>query len=290
MTILLEYSPKYVPQLPPRLQFQFLFCQFWYPLFAVFSLLMFVMPLYALATDSLYANVNFPQFILYYAPNSIMLILIVCMLKWFGLARPYYAKSLSWEGTLFLFFARWPWVIWGTISAMRDHVTKSFVDFRVTPKGNGPKSLLPLRVSAPYMVLAGVSTLAVFASSDVQHAVGFYWFAAFNAFLYGVLVLVILIKHLRENRIPLRINLGRVAVQGALGLATAVGPVAAFRGHGLEGIYGLQYGAEPLRLVRVSYPASGAGRGGEGERFYTFDPAWITPAGDLEEDSDGQEI
>jgi len=37
---------------------------------------------------------------------------------------------------------------------VRDYITRSFVDFRVTPKGSGPKQLLPARAFAPYVVLA----------------------------------------------------------------------------------------------------------------------------------------
>ncbi|TIP32714.1 MAG: N-acetylglucosaminyltransferase, partial [Mesorhizobium sp.] len=115
------------------------------PLFAVFALMMYVMPIYALTTGRNFANVMFAEFVLYYAPNSVALVGLVIMLKAFGLSRPMTAKTLSWEGTLFLFFARWPWVLWGTLSAVRDCITKSFVEFRVTPKGSGPKHLLPAR-------------------------------------------------------------------------------------------------------------------------------------------------
>ncbi|MGO8655733.1 glycosyltransferase family 2 protein, partial [Rhizobium ruizarguesonis] len=38
--LLLRYSPSLVGRLPPRLKFQFLFSQLWYPLFAFFMLLM----------------------------------------------------------------------------------------------------------------------------------------------------------------------------------------------------------------------------------------------------------
>jgi cellulose synthase (UDP-forming) len=274
MTIMLEYSPIYLSKLSPRLKFQFLFRQLWYPLFAVFSLFMYVMPMYALLMGQSFANVTYVEFLLYYAPNSISLIVLVMLLKAFGLSRPLTAKTISWEGMLFSFFARWPWVLAGTLSSIRDFVTKSFVDFRVTPKGSGPKNLLPARVIVPYVALAIGASLPVLLVDRASDATGFYWFAAFNAFVYGLLVIVIITRHLVENRISLRRNVAKLALQASLaGIALSV-PGAAFYDRGLEGIYGLQQGAGSVRIVSVAYPVSGAGRGGIGTRTFHFDPGW----------------
>ncbi|MGX8008622.1 glycosyltransferase family 2 protein [Mesorhizobium sp. ORM8.1] len=274
VTILLEYTPRYFHKLPPRLKFQFLFCQLWYPLFAVFALMMYVMPIYALFTGRNFANVMYGEFVCYYLPNSVALVGLVIMLKAFGLSRPMTAKTLSWEGTLFLFFARWPWVLWGTLSAIRDYVTKSFVDFRVTPKGSGPKNLLPARVFTPYVALAVGAALPVLVVKHPFDATGFYWFATFNAFLYGLLVLVIITKHIAENRISLRANAARFALHASLALVALGVPAAGFYDRGLEGIYGLQQGAGGLRIVRIAYVVSGAGMGDIGSRNFYFDPGW----------------
>ncbi|AZO15760.1 glycosyltransferase [Mesorhizobium sp. M2A.F.Ca.ET.043.05.1.1] len=277
VTILLEYTPKYFGKLTPRLKFQFLFCQLWYPLFAVFALMMYVMPIYALATGRNFADVMFAEFVLYYAPNSVALVGLVIMLKAFGLSRPTTAKTLSWEGTLFLFFARWPWVLWGTLSAVRDCVTKSFVDFRVTPKGSGPKQLLPARAFAPYVVLAIGAALPVLLVKHPFDATGFYWFAAFNAFLYGLLVTVIIARHVRENRISLCANAAKFALHASLALIALGVPLAGFYDRGLEGLYGLQQGAGGFRVVRIAYVISGAGMGDIGSRRFYFDPGWEAP-------------
>ncbi|QKC84598.1 cellulose synthase catalytic subunit [Mesorhizobium sp. NZP2077] len=274
MTIMLEYSPIYLSKLTPRLKFQFLFRQLWYPLFAIFSLFMYVMPIYALLSGQNFANVTYTEFLCYYAPNSTVLVLLVMILKAFGLSRPLTAKTISWEGTLFSFFARWPWVLAGTLSSIRDYLTKSFVDFRVTPKGSGPKNLLPARVIVPYVVLAIGASLPVLLADHASSATGFYWFAAFNASIYGLLVVVIIVRHLVENRISLRRNVAKFALQASLaGVAVSV-PGAALYDRGLEGIYGLQQGAGSLRIVSVAYPVSGAGRGGVGTRTFHFNPGW----------------
>ncbi|MER8465093.1 cellulose synthase catalytic subunit [Mesorhizobium sp. M1396] len=277
VTILLEYSPTYFPKLPPRLKFQFLFCQLWYPLFAVFALLMYVTPMYALFTGRNFANVMYADFLVHYVPNAVALVGLVMMLKAFGLSRPMTAKTISWEGTLFLFFARWPWVLAGTLSSIRDYLTKSFVDFRVTPKGSGPKNLLPARALAPYVALAIGAALPVLLVDHPFDATGFYWFAAFNAFLYGLLVVVIVVRHVIENRIPLRANAAKVALQASLATLALAVPAVSFYDRGMEGVYGLQQGAGGLRIVRIAYVVSGAGQGDIGARNFYFDPAWGSP-------------
>lgn len=166
------------------------------------------------------------------------------------------------------------WVLAGALSSVRDYLTKSFVDFRVTPKGSGPKNLLPARVIFPYVALAIGASLPVLLVDRASDATGFYWFAAFNAFVYGLLVIVIIIRHLAENRISVRRNVAKLVLQASLaGVALSV-PSAAFYDRGLEGIYGLQQGAGSLRIVSVAYPVSGAGRGGIGTRTFHFDPGW----------------
>ncbi|TGQ51716.1 glycosyltransferase [Mesorhizobium sp. M1C.F.Ca.ET.193.01.1.1] len=273
-TILLEYSPTYLPRLSPRLRFQFIFCQLWYPLFAVFALIMYLMPIYALLSARNFANVTYPEFILFYLPSSLIPVGLVVLLKGFGLSRPTTAKAISWEGMLFHLFARWPWVLAGSMASVRDYLTKSFVDFRVTPKGSGPKTLLPSRVVVPYLVLAAGASLPVLLVERPASATGFYWFAALSGAIYGVLVAVIIAKHLTENKILVRSNSASIALQGCLAAMALFLPIAGFYHRGLEGIYGLQQGAGHLRIVRITFPVSGAGQGGVGTQNFYFDPGW----------------
>jgi len=232
--------------------------------------------MYALVTGRNFANVMYADFLFYYLPNAGALVGLVMMLKAFGLSRPMTAKTISWEGTLFLFFARWPWVLAGTLSSLRDYLTKSFVDFRVTPKGSGPKSLIPFRAFVPYVVLAVGAALPVLLVDHPFDATGFYWFAALNAFLYGLLVLVIVVRHVIENRIPLRANAAKLAFQASLTMLALAVPVVGFYDRGMEGVYGLQQGAGGLRIVRIAYVVSGAGQGNIGTRNFYFDPGWET--------------
>ena len=101
-------------------------------------------------------------------------------------------------------YARWPWVFAGTVTAIRDWVVGSSAEFRVTPKGSDPAGPLPARVLMPYVFLSVTSALAVLLLRHVGTANGFYVFAIANAAIYATLLLVIVIKHIRENGIVVK--------------------------------------------------------------------------------------
>ena len=134
VTILLRYTPSYLRKLPLRLKLQFVFCQLWYPLFSVFMLLMYCLPLAALLLDTNMVGVSYLDFCLHI--SSIWIVLSVMAFWWRKQQwlRPIDVKMPSWEGTLFL-FARWPWSLMGSVAAVRDWAWGNTLDYRVTPKG-----------------------------------------------------------------------------------------------------------------------------------------------------------
>jgi hypothetical protein len=134
-------------------------------------LVMYLLPLVALSIDSNQVGVNYPDFIVRIFP---VWIFITGTVLWCGKQRwlrPREAKVLSWEGALFL-FARWPWSLLGTISAVVDWLRGRILDFRVTPKGRGDAKPLPLRVLAPYAFLSITSGLPVLLLGNIKIAVG----------------------------------------------------------------------------------------------------------------------
>jgi hypothetical protein len=188
----------YFGKLPLRLKLQFAFCQLWYPLFSLLMFVMYLLPLVALSLDSNQVGINYPDFIVRIFPVWIFVtgtVLWCSKQRWL---RPREAKVLSWEGALFL-FARWPWSLLGTISAVVDSLGGRTLDFRVTPKGRADARPLALRVLAPYVFLSITSALPVLLLGNIKIAVGFYAFAAANSLLYAVLLMVIIIMHRREN-------------------------------------------------------------------------------------------
>jgi cellulose synthase (UDP-forming) len=196
MTILLRYTPTYFRKLPVRLQAQFLFCQFWYPFFAVW-IAMYALPIYALVIDQNITGVAFFEFVLRMATLAVVLSALVYWIKGNGWLRPKEAKVVSWEGALFL-LARWPWALIGVVVAVIDVIRGRTADFRVTPKG-GSRGELSARVLMPYFFLSVTSSLPVIVLSDVQVAKGFYFIAALNAVMYAVLLIVVVVRHAREQ-------------------------------------------------------------------------------------------
>jgi cellulose synthase (UDP-forming) len=271
--LLLQYSPKYVPSLPGRLKFQFLFSQLWYPLFSFFMALMFVMPVIALVRGESFANVTYVDFLVHFGPLSAILIVMAYRWRASGSFRPFDAKILSWEATLFL-FARWPWALAGTAAAIRDWLTGSFVDFRITPKGSSQVDPLPARVLAPYGLLSLGSIMPVLLIGDAGKAGGFYIFAIVNALLYAILMLVIVVQHARENTVRAARRSYRSALAASL-LGLIVLPGVATAERGMNGIESLGWGAGRLSLIEYRYSVAGAGLARDELRKARFNPRWI---------------
>ncbi|MGO6816264.1 glycosyltransferase family 2 protein [Rhizobium brockwellii] len=272
--VLLRYSPSLLGRLPARLKFQFLFSQLWYPLFAFFMLLMFALPIIALVRGQNFVTVTYPDFLAHFAPLSIALVVMAYRWRASSSFRPYDAKILSWECMLFL-FARWPWALAGTLAAVHDFVTGSFVDFRVTPKGRSEVDLLPVRVLAPYAVLALMAVLPALAIGDAGASKGGYFFTILNAAIYCALLLVIVGHHSKENTVAAAPRFYRPAMATVL-LALVALPGAATIMRGKDATEALAWGSGRLQLFEERYAASGAGRGGTALRTIFFKPRWIS--------------
>jgi cellulose synthase (UDP-forming) len=245
MTILVQYTPKYLARLPLRLKLQFLFCQFWYPLFAGFMLIMYLTPIAALFSDSNMVGVTYPEFAVRFFGPSVVLVAMAFWWRRHDWSRPREARVLSWEGTLFL-FARWPWALLGIVMAIIDTIKSTPAGFRVTPKG-GQASDLPTRVLIPYALLAITAASPLLALPRVMQATGFYFFAALNCVIYTALILVIIVQHNRENPRPSggRHGAGMFARSALAGFVLAVTAIAVPL-HAPQGIGALAIGFERI--------------------------------------------
>lgn len=274
LTLLLRYTPRYLRTLPPRLKFLFVFCQLWYPLFAGFMLVLYLIPVLAVIFDMRYANVTYPEFVLHAIWPPLILTSIAYTLRADGVFRPRNAPVLGWEKALFLAL-QWPWVLWGCLMAVRDRFTGRFVDFRITPKGEAAEAALPLRVLAPYVVLALGCIIPVLLNDQVLDARGFYFLALLNGSIYAIISAVIVIRHLRDHHIPLRDAVARIPVQLAavpllLGLI-----IYALGTRGPESLLALSVGIGNDDLVRYEYVVSGAGLGEAGSVRYRWNPDFL---------------
>jgi cellulose synthase (UDP-forming) len=271
--ILLKYMPTYIHGLPPHLRFQFLFSQLWYPFFAIFMASSFLLPVMAVFMKTTFVDVTFPSFVAHAAPMALVLTVLVLRMRAGGLLRPNDARLFSWELPVFL-FAKWPWVLFGTVAAVRDWLCGTSVDFKVTPKGTTVADPLPVRVLWPYAFLSIVSAVPVLAVENAKYASGFYVFALVNALIYGVIYTLAIVKHQREKKVAL--------YPRAYQLATAAGIMsmsfAIFAGgqlRGLRGIDAVSFGLPLVELTQRTYPVSGAGQGGSGVWKVSFSPHWI---------------
>ena len=179
---------------------------------------------------------------------------------------------------LFL-FARWPWAFAGTIAAVQDWLTGSFVDFRITPKGTSEVDPLPLRVLAPYAFLSLASVFPVLLIGHAGETRGFYVFAIINSVLYALLLLVMVVQHSRENRVRRTRGFSRPAMAASLLLLFLL-PGIATTERGKDGVESLAWGAGRLSLFDAKYSVAGAGLGETQISKTTFHPRWL-PIGGL---------
>jgi cellulose synthase (UDP-forming) len=258
VTLLLQYTRGFLPDLTPRLRAQFILCQIFYPLTAFTLGMMYLLPAVAVALDLRYAAVTWPDYVLHSAPAVLAFLGIALVQKDSGLFRPYDARILGWEKMLFVLL-QWPWVAWGCLMAMRDKMTGRFVDFRITPKGEAARGRLPYRVVSVYAVLALGCLLPVLAVGGIEQATGFYVLSLLTGLLYTVTVAVIVLRHAFENGWAVLMGRARDAalhVGTLAGLALIAGFTASMRLQ--EGVYGLSIGSG-IEPVAVSYRVSGAG-------------------------------
>lgn len=271
MTLLLSHTGRYLQSLPLRLKFLFLFCQSIYVMFALTSLMLYLVPVIAILADVRFANVTYPGFVLHAAPQAIVLGLIAWRIKVEGHFRPVDAPLISWEKALFLLL-QWPWALWGCLMAIKDRVTGKFVDFRITPKGKDAQVHLPIRVLGVYCVLALGAILPVLFAENLRNAQGFLLLSLLNATLYTVIVVVIVAHHFRQNKHGFKWMPVPALLQFMLTLVVVGSLATGFVTRGAEGLYALAFGLEPLRLVRVEYGFSGAGYQAGANVKFRWDP------------------
>lgn len=273
VTILLRYSKDHVPSLSGKLQFQFLFSQLWYPLFSGFMATMFLLPIVALATGRNFVNVAYPDFLAHILPLSIVLIGLAFYWRSTGTFRPYDAKVLGWESAVFL-LARWPWSLAGSLFAVRDRITGSFVDFRITPKDGKIAAYPPLRVLAPYIAMSASSAATALLVSDPGSAKGYYLFAIVNSIVYSAVLSVIIIGHARENGLPL-ISTSRRGLATAVTLAMCLAVTSnAIYSRGMPGLEAVAHGQNIITFTETHFAVAGAGQGGSQVKITRFKIKW----------------
>jgi cellulose synthase (UDP-forming) len=197
-TILLTLTPRQWLRLPAHLKLQFLFSQLWYPLFGLVMLTAHLMPIVALIDRRPWANVDYVAFVLYSSLVTAATITILLWLKRHGWLRPSDSKLVCWEIALFQ-YARWPWVLLGTLTAIVDVIRRSSIEFRVTPKGQDFAEPLPVRLFSPYALMVIASSSVAVLTPDAGNVSGYLYFAIINSLTYVVVIGLVVVCHILES-------------------------------------------------------------------------------------------
>ena len=186
--ILLLWTPKYLPRLPLRQKFQFLFGQCWYFGFSLTWLLAFTIAPLAILLKTPFANVNYLEFVLHASLPTLASLAIFYWIKAQRLLRPVDAKILNWEVAAFQ-LCRWPWVLCAVYDAVRVSIVRSTLEWKVTPKNVRARGV-PFRLIAPYFLIIVLSFFViVLEKTPATHA--YLWLSFINGLTYiGLLVLI----------------------------------------------------------------------------------------------------
>lgn len=198
MRIALEWMPKFSKGLPLKKKIQFLFSQWWYPIFAAQMVVGILSPSIALMTGIPWVSVIYLDFLWRYFAvvfAGMLPIFFLSSQKWF---RPANARVISWEAALFQ-IVRWPWAVIGCLNGIFDALFRTNFNFKVTPKGRDRSSPLGLLSVVPYLIIILISGFAVLNFHPGLIVEGYRWLAILDIGVYATALVVILVRHLVEN-------------------------------------------------------------------------------------------
>jgi cellulose synthase/poly-beta-1,6-N-acetylglucosamine synthase-like glycosyltransferase len=223
-TILLGLTPSVYGRLPMRLRCQFLYCQLFYPLRGVMSVMGLLLPAVAMATAQPWVRIDYPIFLILWVLQFLLSLLPLYWLKHLGLLNPQYSTLAGWEQLLFE-LTRGPWVLAGVVFALVDQLWSGARDFRVTNKQaqHGP---LRLKFIVPHLLLACLGAFtALLLGPTAGESKGYVLLVLISAsFSVGAALLALGLDH-RLKRLPwlqLAHHYGIVLGTSALVLMAAV--------------------------------------------------------------------
>lgn len=191
--VLFTYTARCVKHYTPRQALQFLFVQTWYTCWSLSMLLLFLLPVIALLTNTSISHVNYWQFLLH---ASLLTVVAFMIWIWSRAWHQPQKASLSWRGVV-LHVMRWPIVL----SAFIQVLFKVKKPYMITVKGlqNGVKKPFSLAAHGPYFLLMGVALVAcwiylwVFGTSAAQ---GYILFALQGALIFLLTYCIALVNDL----------------------------------------------------------------------------------------------
>lgn len=185
-------------RIPLLRRLRFAYALGYYPLLALTVLAGLSLPPIAVLTGLPWMNVNYFDFLVHFWFMPLWVFLALCLVRRCGLLRPPSAPVISWEIWLFA-LARWPYIVWGVLGAVRQRMRPRPVVFKVTPKQRSGLEPLMTRLVLPFVVLA-VSLAAVALFGELTRpAVGYVFLTVLGAVTYGSVALAVPLLHIRET-------------------------------------------------------------------------------------------
>ncbi|MCW3038106.1 MAG: glycosyl transferase 2 family protein, partial [Solirubrobacterales bacterium] len=223
MNVLLGVNHRYWKGLRRSAKVRLGFCQLWYPLFGLLMLASVLGPIVAIAMRAPFVRVSLTDFYGHFTPAMLTLLLVVLWLRRLEFLRPRTAHAVSWEMALFQ-LVRWPWALIGCVHAIVGRIMGREFSFKVTPKGREGAVPLPMRILAPYLLLATISASPFLLQLDGGEAAGYRKLALLNVVLYLLAALAIVALHVHEHPRPLRAQVLRQSA-GKLSATIAVASI-----------------------------------------------------------------
>ncbi len=183
----------------------FLFSELWYSIYSTCYLLLFLLPLIALATNEPIVRVPFIEFMLYSIPVTIVSLSVLAWSYLRGWLRPGTHFFMSWQGIV-LAVARWPIVLIAIANAIISLVFRQGrFNYLVTPKGNRALTTRgALKTVAPFLVLGSISVAAPILYARLARdtngdAAGYVLFALMSTIFFILILIVAMIDFIRVN-------------------------------------------------------------------------------------------
>jgi hypothetical protein len=199
LTVMLFDLMRYhIGRMPFLRRLRFAYALSYYPLLALTICAGLSLPPIAVLTGLPWMNVNYFDFLFHFCLLAVWVLLAMCLMRRRGLLRPSYAPVISWE--LYLFsLARWPYVVWGVLGAVRQRMRPRPVTFKVTPKQRGGSEPLLTRLVLPFAVLALPLAGVTLFGELTRPAVGYVFLCLLGAMSYGAVALAVPLLHIRET-------------------------------------------------------------------------------------------
>jgi cellulose synthase/poly-beta-1,6-N-acetylglucosamine synthase-like glycosyltransferase len=210
-----------IRRLPWKQRVRFAMVMLFYPMLVLTTVIGLLLAPIAVITGVPWMNVNWFDFFARWALLSVPLVFATIILRRQRVLRPNNAKVLSWESWLFS-FARWPYVLFGAMFAVKELIIPKPRTIRVTPKGELGLEPLPLRLLFPYIVVAILTLGAVWARSS-NPAIRYYVvLCLMTGGAYVLVAGVVSVLHAIEARRTVQVGWSAILVTVRSGLVAAL--------------------------------------------------------------------